>query len=147
DLTVSVPVSKRTRPELAGLIGLLVDTLPLRIQCVADTRYDALLEQVQHIFRDAVRHRDVPFQRIVQAIDIERHADVTPLMQVLFGSLENSSGPLPANDGSRYAIVDDQTEQSAKSDISVVYRQTSEHLELWCRYQPSLFRHSTIASL
>ncbi|MCC2597576.1 amino acid adenylation domain-containing protein [Pusillimonas sp. MFBS29] len=147
DLTVSIPVSKRTRPELAGLIGLLVDTLPLRIQCNADTSYDALLEQVQHTFRDAVRHRDVPFQRIVQAIDIERHADVTPLMQVLFGALESSGAPQAANDGSRYAVVDDQTEQSAKSDISLVYRQTPEHLELWCRYEPSLFRHSTIANL
>src|SRR3546814_17951491 len=59
DLVLTVPVSKRTRPELAGLIGLLVDTLPLRIQCDADTRYDTLLEQVQRTFRDAVRHRAV----------------------------------------------------------------------------------------
>src|SRR3546814_10840757 len=42
DLMVTVPVSKRTRPELAGLLGLLVDTLPLRIQCDADPRYDTL---------------------------------------------------------------------------------------------------------
>src|SRR3546814_8763648 len=94
DLMVTVPVSKRTRPELAGLIGLLVDTLPLRIQCDADTRYDTLLEQVQRTFRAAVRHRDVPFQRIVQAIDIARHADVIPLMQILFGGLDRKSTPL-----------------------------------------------------
>src|SRR3546814_5213739 len=79
DLVLTVPVSKRTRPELAGLIGLLVDTLPLRIQCDADTRYDALLEQVQQTFLNALRHRDVPFQRIVQSIDIKRRTDVTQI--------------------------------------------------------------------
>ncbi|MGB6106064.1 MAG: amino acid adenylation domain-containing protein, partial [Pusillimonas sp.] len=147
DLLVTVPISKRTRPELAGLVGLLVDTLPLRVQCDADMRYDALLERVQHTFRDAVRHRDVPFQRIVQAIDIERRTDVMPLMQVLFGSLEAADKPLQARDGSRCTIVDDQTEQSAKSDISVVYRHTPEHLELWCRFDPMLFERSTIANL
>lgn len=147
DLMVTVPVSKRTRPELAGLIGLLVDTLPLRIQCDADTRYDALLEQVQHTFRDAVRHRDVPFQRIVQAVDIERHAEVTPLMQILFGSLEAGGQPAQARDGSHYSVIDDQTEQAAKSDLSVVYRQSAEHLELWCRYDPSLFERATIVNL
>ncbi|AEC21905.1 amino acid adenylation [Pusillimonas sp. T7-7] len=147
DLMVTVPVSKRTRPELAGLIGLLVDTLPLRIQCDADTRYDTLLEQVQRTFRDAVRHRDVPFQRIVQAIDIERHADVIPLMQILFGGLEADGRPVQTSDGSRYTVVDDQTEQAAKSDLSVVYRQTDQHLELWCRYDPSLFERATIGNL
>src|SRR3546814_3552999 len=80
---------------------LLVDTLPLRIQCDADTRYDALLEQVQQTFLNALRHRDVPFQRIVQSIDIERRTDVTPLMQVLFGGLETNDKPVQASDGDR----------------------------------------------
>lgn len=147
DLVITVPVSKRSRPELADLVGLLVDTLPLRIQCDADTRYDALLEQVQRTFHDAVRHRDVPFQRIVQNLNIERRTDVAPLMQILFGGLETDGPPLRTRDGSLCTVVDDQTEQSAKSDISLVYRQTPDHLELWCRYEPDLFERATIASL
>ena len=43
DLVVTVPVSKRTRPELARLVGLLVDTLPLRLACTPDTGFDTLL--------------------------------------------------------------------------------------------------------
>src|SRR3546814_8503440 len=68
-------------------------------------------------------------------------------MQVLFGGLETNDKPVQASDGSRYTLVDDQTEQAAKSDISVVYRQTPEHLELWCRYDPALFKQETIANL
>ncbi|WP_442593813.1 amino acid adenylation domain-containing protein [Parapusillimonas sp. JC17] len=147
DLLVTVPVSKRTRPELAGLVGLLVDTLPLRVPCTADTRYDALLDGVRSAFREALRHRDVPFQRIVQSIDIERRSGAMPLMQVLFGSLESDTAPLAARDGACFRVLDDQTEQAAKSDLSFVYRQTDEHLELWCRYEPALFDRSTVENL
>ncbi len=147
DLVVTVPVSKRTRPELSGLVGLLVDTLPLRVPCAADTRYEALLDGVRTAFRDALRHRDVPFQRIVQSIDIERRTGAMPLMQILFGSLESDAGPLAARDGARFQVLDDQTEQAAKSDLSFVYRQTPEHLELWCRYEPAIFDRATIENL
>src|SRR3546814_12051393 len=113
DLVLTVPVSKRTRPELAGLIGLLVDTLPLRIQCDADTRSDALLEQVQQTFLNALRHRDVPFQRVVQSIDIARRTEVTPLKQYLFVGLETNDKTVKASDGSRYTLDDYQDQNNA----------------------------------
>jgi len=147
DLVVTVPVSKRTRPELARLIGLLVDTLPLRASLGPDTRFEELLESVRTAFRDGIRHRDVPFQRIVQAIDIERRTDVVPLMQILFGGLEPAEGPAIAADGTRFACTDDQADQSAKADISFVYRQSEKQVELWCRYDPALFRRDTIENL
>ncbi len=147
DLIVTVPVSKRTRPELASLIGLLVDTLPLRVSCGPDTRFDDLLENVHKIFRDGIRHRDVPFQRIVQSIEIERRTDVVPLMQILFGGLEPTDDPITAADGTCFCARDDLADQTAKADISFVYRESAEHVELWCRYDPALFDHTSIDNL
>lgn len=147
DLIVTVPVSKRTRPELSRMIGLLVDTLPLRLACDPDTRFPALLENVHNLFREGIHHRDVPFQRIVQAVDIERRTDVVPLMQILFGSLDPQDGPVAASDGTRFAVVDDQADQAAKADISLVYRQAAGHVDLWCRYDRGLFDARTIDNL
>jgi len=147
DLVVTVPVSKRTRPELAALIGLLVDTLPLRLTCTPATSYITLLDAVQQVFRDGMRHREAPFQRIVQAIDIARHDGVVPLMQVLFGGLEPTGEPVRAADGGRFTIVDDGMEQAAKSDLSVLYRQAAGRLELWCRYDPALFDRASMENM
>lgn len=147
DLVVTVPVSKRSRPELAPLIGLLVDTLPMRLACTPATTYNALLDNVQHVFRDGMRHRDAPFQRIVQAIDIERHNGVVPLMQILFGGLEPDGEPIAASDGCRFAAADDHMEQAAKSDLSIVYRQGAGRLDLWCRYDPALFDRASMENL
>ncbi|TCT02536.1 non-ribosomal peptide synthetase [Paralcaligenes ureilyticus] len=147
DLVVTVPVSKRTRPELTRLIGLLVDTLPLRVSCSPDTSFDSLLGDVHKVFRDGIRHRDVPFQRIVQSIEIERRTDVVPLMQILFGGLEPADDPVIAADGTCFAATDDQADQTAKADISFVYRQSAEQVELWCRYDQALFEHASIENL
>ncbi len=147
DLIVTVPVSKRTRPELEPLIGLFVDTLPLRLGCGPDTTFDALLDAVHRTFLDGVRHRDIPFQQIVQAIGIERRSDVVPLMQILFGSLDPAAEPARAIDGTRFTVIDDGLDQTAKADLSVVYRHTAEQVELWCRYDPALFDRATVDSL
>ncbi|MEO8817493.1 MAG: amino acid adenylation domain-containing protein [Paralcaligenes sp.] len=147
DLVVTVPVSKRTRPELTRLVGLLVDTLPLRVSCSPDTRFDALLEQVHKVFRDGIRHRDVPFQRIVQSIKIERRTDAVPLMQILFGGLEPAEEPITAADGTCFVATDDQADQTAKADISFVYREAAEQVQLWCRYDSALFERATIEAL
>src|SRR5690606_13903087 len=106
DLMVAVPVSKRTRPELSRLVGMLVDTLPLRLSCSPDTSFSDLLERLRQAFHEGLRHRDAPFQRIVQTIGIERQANVPPLMQVLFGTLEAATPTQRAADGTRFAIID-----------------------------------------
>ena len=95
DLVVTIPVSKRTRPELAPLIGLLVDTLPLRVQFDPDTEFAQLLDKLREIFLDALRHRNVPFDRILQAVGLERQGEATALLQILFGEMSEAA-PLPA---------------------------------------------------
>ncbi|NYT45497.1 amino acid adenylation domain-containing protein [Alcaligenaceae bacterium] len=147
DLVVAVPVSKRTRPELTRLVGMLVDTLPLRVSCSMDTSFSNLLDQVRVAFHDGLRHRDAPFQRIVQTIGIERQANVPPLMQVLFGTLEPASPPQQASDGTRFAIIDDQADQAAKADLSFIYQTGTDQLDLWCRYDASIFNAGTVQQL
>ncbi|MGB3290030.1 MAG: amino acid adenylation domain-containing protein, partial [Burkholderiaceae bacterium] len=147
DLVVTVPVSKRTRPELSQLVGMLVDTLPLRLACSPGTSFAKLLEALRDAFQEGLRHRDAPFQRIVQALGVERRPDAQPLMQVLFGTLDADAPPRQAVDGTRFTIIDDQAEQAAKADISFVYRTCGDQLELWCRYDPSIFDADTMQRL
>ncbi|MEM8854892.1 MAG: amino acid adenylation domain-containing protein, partial [Pseudomonadota bacterium] len=144
DVVVTTPVSKRTRPELAGMVGLLVDLLPLRITDPGELTFAALLGNTKQTFIDAVKHKEAPFQRIVQAIGLERRADVVPLMQVLFGAFEPSGGHRIAADGSRFELLDEEFDQPAKTDISFVYHQGPKALELWCRYDPTLFHPETM---
>lgn len=147
DVVVATPISKRTRPELADLVGLFVDTLPIRAALDATTTFDGLLAHVHRAFLAALEHRDVPFERIVQELNIERRADVVPLMQVLFGAAEETVDPIDAADGVRFTVLDEDIEQAAKADLSVVYHLGEASLDIWCRYDAALFDRASIASL
>lgn len=147
DLIVTIPVSKRTRPELAELIGPFVDTLPLRTSVDGESRFADLLSQVRQAFLEAMEHKDLPFERIVQAIGIERRSDVIPLMQVLFGAYEDHDALPGAADGSRFKVLGENIEQAAKTDLSMVYRAGPDSLDLWCRYDSTLFDPSTVEGL
>lgn len=147
DLVVTIPISKRTRPELADLIGLLVDALPIRAVIDANMHFPALLEQVRDVVREAMEHRDVPFKRIVQASGAERRGGLAPFRQILFGAAEGLPPPRTALDGTRFSIVGESLDQAAKADLSLVYRATSEGLHLWCRYDAVLFDRATVDHL
>ncbi|WP_146604624.1 non-ribosomal peptide synthetase, partial [Rhodoplanes roseus] len=147
DLVVTVPVSKRDRPELADLIGLLVDTLPIRVTIDAQTRFPALLDSVRDVLRDALAHRDLSFERIVQASGVERQGDTAPFMQVLFGVEDVGRTQFTALDGTRFERVAERLEQAAKADLSVVCGAGADGLRLWCRYDAGLFEPETIDRL
>ncbi|MGP9812858.1 amino acid adenylation domain-containing protein [Rhodopseudomonas sp. NSM] len=144
DLVVTIPASRRDRPELADLIGLMVDTLPIRAAVAADARFPAVLAEVRDALRAAMAHRELPFERIVEASGVERRGDAAPFMQVLFGAAEAPPAPVTAQDGSRFEILPEQLEQEAKADLSIVYASSAAGLRLWCRYDASLFDAASI---
>lgn len=147
DLVVTIPASRRDRPELADMIGLLVDTLPIRAAVPEEVRFPALLADVQASLRLALAHRDLPFERIVEASGVERRGEAAPFRQVLFGAAPAPGTPRVACDGTRFALLDEQLDQEAKADLSLVYAASADGLRLWCRYDSTLFDAATIDGL
>ncbi|HEY0330321.1 MAG TPA: amino acid adenylation domain-containing protein [Rhodopseudomonas sp.] len=147
DLVVTIPASKRDRPEFAELIGLMVDTLPIRAVVDADARFPALLAEVRDTLRAALAHRELPFERIVEVSGVERRGDAAPFMQVLFGAAEAPAAAFTAQDGTRFEMLPEQLEQEAKADLSIVYATSPDGLRLWCRYDANLFEAASIDAL
>lgn len=147
DLVITIPAARRDRPELAEMIGLLVDTLPIRAVLSPDTRFPALVAQVRDALRGAMAHRDLPFERIVEASGVERRGEAAPFLQVLFGAAQPPAAPLTACDGTVFEPLPEQLDQEAKADLSVVFASGVYGLRLWCRYDASLFDAETIEAV
>lgn len=147
DLVVTIPAARRDRPDLADMIGLLVDTLPIRATIADEARFPALLGEVQSSLRAALAQRDLPFERIVEASGVQRRGEAAPFLQVLFGAAEPPAPALTALDGTRFAILPEQLNQEAKAELSVVYAATPDGLRLWCRYDAMLFDAATIEAV
>jgi thioesterase domain-containing protein/acyl carrier protein len=89
DLVVGTPIAGRTRTELEPLIGFFVNMLVLRADAGGDPSFRTLLRQIKQGAIDAFTHQDVPFEKLVEALQPPRDPSRNPLFQVVF-ALQNA---------------------------------------------------------
>ena len=84
DIGVGIPIANRNRPEVEPLIGFFVNTLVLRTRLTSQITFRELLQQVKQVAAEAFQHSDVPFAKVVEALQPDRDLSQNPLFQVMF---------------------------------------------------------------
>ncbi|BCL80832.1 hypothetical protein ccbrp13_32970 [Ktedonobacteria bacterium brp13] len=88
DICVGTAVANRTRSETELLIGFFVNILALRTNLSGDPTFLELLNRVREVTLDAYAHQDIPFELLVEKLQVERARSRAPLAQVLFGLVQ-----------------------------------------------------------
>jgi amino acid adenylation domain-containing protein len=83
DLCVGTPVATRGDPGLEAVVGCFLNDVVLRTDLSGDPTFLQLLQRVQRVTLEAYAHRDVPFERVVEALRPERAPGMTPLFQAM----------------------------------------------------------------
>ncbi|WP_324789308.1 non-ribosomal peptide synthetase [Streptomyces sp. H51] len=145
DITTGVPLAQRSTPECRPLIGMMTNTLPLRVDLGGDPTSIELLHQVRRTVMFAAEHGQVPLERIVSAVDVERDAVTNPLFQTLFVYQE----PVPAVDGHglRIAYEGELDNGCAKFDLSLYIDFPESGPALIAEYDTDLFDAVTVERL
>ncbi|MCB8765706.1 amino acid adenylation domain-containing protein [Planktothrix agardhii 1029] len=84
DILIGTPIASRNYQELEGLIGFFVNTLVMRTRLEGNPSFEELLKQVRSVCRNAYANQDVPFEQIIETLQIERSLSHSPLFQVMF---------------------------------------------------------------
>ncbi|MDB9527422.1 amino acid adenylation domain-containing protein [Oscillatoria sp. CS-180] len=83
DLVIGTPIANRNRKDLESLIGFFVNTLALRVDTSGNPSFTTLLQRVQTVALEAYAHQDLPFEKLVDALQPERSLSHSPLFQVM----------------------------------------------------------------
>ncbi len=90
DIVVGSVVNGRTQPEIEPLVGFFANTLVLRTDTSGDPTFRELLARTNDTVVGGLMHQDVPFGKLVDALQPEREAGRNPLFQISF-TLQNAS--------------------------------------------------------
>ncbi|PZD72647.1 Linear gramicidin synthase subunit D [Acaryochloris thomasi RCC1774] len=83
DITVGTPIANRNQIEIEGLIGFFLNTLALRADLSGNPTFKELLEQVRERTLGAYGHQDLPFEKLIDELDVLRNLSHSPLFQVM----------------------------------------------------------------
>ena len=145
DIVIGTPVAGRSRLEPEGFKGLSANTLVLRANLSGNPSFRELLAQVRDVTLGAYAHQDLPFEKLVEALNLQRDFSRNPLFQVLFilqsipddilESNEIAPGLLKVNTG------------TAQFDLALELSETPHGLEGMVGYATDLFEAATITRL
>ncbi|MFB6559022.1 condensation domain-containing protein [Streptomyces sp. NPDC056400] len=83
DLVIGVAGTHRSGTAMRGLVGLCVNTLPVRVDVSGDPSFAQLLRRVGDALLEAQRHRHIPFDLVLERLGAgARGADGTALVRV-----------------------------------------------------------------
>ncbi|BAZ11501.1 amino acid adenylation domain protein [Calothrix sp. NIES-4071] len=145
DIVVGTDVANRNQAETEGLIGFFVNILVLRTYLGGYPSFRELLQRVREVAIGAYAHQDLPFEKLVEELQPERHLNHTPLFEVLF-VMDNvpkqnlelpdlTIAPLEVNYG------------TAKFDLALFVAKTEQEIVGSWHYNADLFDAKAIARM
>jgi len=150
DLVIATPIANRNRSEVEDLIGFFANTLPLRIELDDCATFADVLSRVQRETLRAYEHQDIPFEKIVDRLNIARDLSRSPLAQVVF-VLQNA--PLHASGSTTAQLEGLQLDPIAfetgtvRLDLEVHVWEETDGMKVEFIYNTDLFAPETIARM
>lgn len=139
DFGIGVAVTGHTNYQLHDVVGMFVNTLPLRIASTETESFDTFIARLRDYVYEAYNNQNYQYEDLVKELNVDRTTGHNPLFDVFFTYQNINMG-----------LEDEEEEnisfhaEGSKFDLSVSAIVCSEGLKMEWEYADSLFYQETI---
>ncbi|WP_196766443.1 non-ribosomal peptide synthetase [Pseudoalteromonas luteoviolacea] len=146
DVVVGTPTANRRHEQTKDLVGLFVNTLVLRVNAGHHSLRD-FLQHVKKVNIEAQSHQDVPFEQLVDALNVSRNPGVSPIFQIMLDMNTNEQAGIHLNDVELSSLNEFAFPVQSKFDIHISVVPNDRKLDIHWVYDTALFDSTYIEQL
>ncbi|MCR8842559.1 amino acid adenylation domain-containing protein [Paenibacillus sp. SC116] len=143
DLIVGTPTAGRFHPATESLVGMFVNTLPIRSRPSGELSFRAFAEQLKETALAALDNGLLPFEHMVTMLDVPRDLSHNPLFDTMFVMQHMEAGQAVA--GAMQFEVQVPDNRVSKLDLTFeIADQGAKGAALTIEYATALFKEDSI---
>jgi amino acid adenylation domain-containing protein/thioester reductase-like protein len=135
DLIVGMPVSGREMPGTEEIVGMFVNTLPIRQQVNAEKGFDFMLAETYEFLGQALQHQSYPLERLIEQLQVAKDPSRHPLFTLMYNYLHKS-----ATEGASFNLYN-----HSKFDLTLTLQEGEKDFRASIEYATGLFTEETAA--
>ncbi|HEU0052501.1 MAG TPA: amino acid adenylation domain-containing protein, partial [Longimicrobium sp.] len=151
DVVVGALFGNRSRPELQEVVGCFVNSAALRLDLTDDPGLAEASRRARKLILEADEHQELPFEKVVEHLHVERDPSRNPLFQVMYfhhtfipahtGAVDDGLEMAPVYEDNRAALVDTGL---SKLDLTMATLEDGTRLTGVVEYATDLYDAATV---
>ncbi|WP_117407206.1 non-ribosomal peptide synthetase, partial [Ruminiclostridium josui] len=143
DIVIGSPMSGRTHKDTQNIPGMFVNTLAFRGKPEKAKRYSEFLKEIKEICLNGYENQDYPFEKLVEAVNVNRESSRNPLFDIMF-VLQNYDYGVGSFDTMEMQELDKcEWHRSARFDLSVIITKQRDGYKIVLEYCKDLYTEET----
>lgn len=142
DVIVGSPSAGRRHVDTLNIVGVFVNSLPLRNYPKGDKTFEEFLSEVGKNSFKALDNQDFPFEQLVESLGVQRDLSRNPIFDTMF-VLQNMNTGNVKMEGLEISRVEYHVKM-AQFDVSVFATENENGIDIEINYYTDIFKKSTI---
>jgi len=145
DVMVGTAIAGRTRAETERMMGMFINMLPLRVDLRGRPSYKEVLKRVKESTTRGFAYQDIPIEKIIEELGMERQSGQAPFIQMAFGleTVPEVGLNLPNLELESFSF----DREAVRFDLTVWLKETARGLRSSWAYRAELFDAKLIAQM
>jgi hypothetical protein len=145
DVVIGTPIANRVHPELEQLVGFFSNTVAMRLWLGGSPSFRDVVQRTRETSLKAYEHQELPFERVVEELQVPRDPRYNPVFQVNFRAQAQARTPVQLEGLEATPVAIDIG--FSRFDLALELQLDGDRIGGYIEYDLDLFDHDTIATL